>query len=195
MPSGRNVVVIAGRHARAETTRPAGHAGRMQSLELLLDAATDDRVRRAWARLADAGLPSQADHRGASNAPHVTLLAAGGIRIPAAAEGVPLPILLGSPVLLGGGERRTLALGVVPSRALLDLHAALWETLRPEDPAPHSAPGRWTPHVTLARRLPVGELGRAFEALGDLSDSEATAVALRHWDPATRRVTPVPAPS
>ncbi|PPF78709.1 hypothetical protein C5B96_14315 [Subtercola sp. Z020] len=48
----------------------------MMSLELLLDAATDARIRAEWTALVDADLPSQARHTGASNAPHITLLAA-----------------------------------------------------------------------------------------------------------------------
>jgi len=37
-----------------------------QSVELLLDEASDSLVRDQWARLAAAGLPSQARHLGAS---------------------------------------------------------------------------------------------------------------------------------
>lgn len=160
----------------------------MQSLELLLDADADARVRAVWRRLADADLPSQARHRGESNAPHMTLVAARGIPIPAAVAGLPLSILLGPPVLLGHGAVRTLAFAVVASAALLDLHARLWAAADPVDPTPFSAPGAWTPHVTLARRMPLIDLPRALEAIGD-DGIPAVAVEVRHWDAATRVVT------
>jgi hypothetical protein len=160
----------------------------VQSLELLLDPDADARVRAVWQRLVDADLPSQARHRGASNAPHVTLIAAGGIPIPTAVAGLPLPLVLGPPTLLGAGGVRTLAFGVVPSAALLALHARVWEEAAPTEPTPFSAPGDWTPHVTLARRLPLADLPRALDAIGE-DGIPATAVELRHWDAATRVVT------
>ena len=49
---------------------------RMHALELLPDDAGVDVVRRDWQALRDAGLPSQLDHRGATNTPHLTAVAA-----------------------------------------------------------------------------------------------------------------------
>ena len=49
---------------------------RLHALELLPDDAGCDVVRRDWQALRDAGLPSQLDHSGTTNAPHLTLLAA-----------------------------------------------------------------------------------------------------------------------
>ncbi|HYN29439.1 MAG TPA: hypothetical protein VES95_06165 [Dermatophilaceae bacterium] len=51
----------------------------LHALELVLDASSDADVRADWQALRQAGLPSQADHRGASNRPHVTVLAAVGL--------------------------------------------------------------------------------------------------------------------
>lgn len=45
----------------------------VQTVELLPDAVTDSVVRTQWGALLAAGLPSQARHTGATNAPHVTL--------------------------------------------------------------------------------------------------------------------------
>ena len=56
---------------------------RMHALELLPDDAGRDVVRRDWQALRDAGLPSQLDHRGATNSPHVTVA-----DVPAALEAV-----------------------------------------------------------------------------------------------------------
>ena len=53
---------------------------RMHAIELLPDDAGCDVVRRDWQALRDAGLPSQLDHRGATNSPHVTVVAAPALR-------------------------------------------------------------------------------------------------------------------
>lgn len=162
----------------------------MQSLELLLDDQTDARVRAAWTALSDAGLPSQADHRGASNRPHITLL----VRETMDPDGVdasrlPLPITLGPPVILGRDPRWILAWTVVPSAELLALHARAHGALGAGDDAPHSAPGSWTPHVTLARRLSPADLGSALTLLDRAAVREGRATAMRHWDAIARKET------
>ena len=94
----------------------------LQSVELVLDAATDEAVRGLWQALAEAGLPSQADHRGPTNAPHVTLAAVPVVSaaaeealVPLAAR-LPLRLELAAPALLG--ERRpALVLPVRPGAA------------------------------------------------------------------------------
>ena len=48
----------------------------LHALELVPDEAGQELVRRDWQALHDAGLPSQLDHTGATNAPHVTVVAA-----------------------------------------------------------------------------------------------------------------------
>ena len=55
---------------------PAWLALMLHALELLPDDAGQAAVRRDWQALRDAGLPSQLDHSGTSNAPHLTVLAA-----------------------------------------------------------------------------------------------------------------------
>ncbi|TPW71673.1 2'-5' RNA ligase family protein [Schumannella sp. 10F1B-5-1] len=183
----------------------------VQSLELTLDARLDAAVRSEWAALAEAGLPSQAQHTGASNRPHVTLLVRDALpSAGAAVEGVssiaaarlPLALELGAPVLFGAGERRVLARLVVPSAELLALHAELHAGVGPGAvadadgagaDAPHSRPGDWTPHVTLARRIPLARLGEALavlDAIDPAPELRGTADALRHWDGVARVVTP-----
>jgi hypothetical protein len=46
----------------------------------------------------------------------------------------------------------------------------------------HMADGEWTPHVTLARRVPVHELSRAVELVATRRDETGHAVAARRWD-------------
>ena len=170
--------------------------GPVQSVELLLDPATDDAVRAQWALLAAAGLPSQARHTGESNAPHVTLAVRTTIpddlddALAAAVRDLP-PVRLGG-LLVFVHRRCVLARAVVPSAALLALHARVHTVLDGEPAcgpsAPHLAPGTWTPHVTLARTLPAADLSTAVTALGPLPEVVGSGAAVRRWD-ATRRRT------
>ena len=49
-------------------------------------------------------------------------------------------------------------------------------------------PGRWTPHVTLARGVDRGQLSAVVEALGRLDELEGSITSLRRWNPVERRV-------
>lgn len=160
-------------------------AGVVQSVELLLDGATEAQVRREWSVLADAGLPSQARHTGASNAPHVTLLARPEVDDSRQAElsrltdALPLPLRLGGLAVLGG-RRLVLVRLVVVSRALLELQEAVVRLLGGGD---HFGPGVWTPHVTLARRLTPEQTGTALGRLtGGRREIDGQAAACRRWD-------------
>lgn len=169
----------------------------MHSIELLLDTATDAAVRRAWQELADAGLPSQARHTGETNAPHVTLAARPVIEadtddeLASLAATLPEPVWLGSLVVFGRGPRGlVLARLVVPSRGILRLHEQVHEIAPDPDgsESTNTLPAQWTPHVTLASRLTLDEIGRAVDvAAADPHDGEFTT--LRRWDSTTRRVT------
>lgn len=162
------------------------------SLELILDADAEAAVRGEWEILDAAGLPSQARHTGASNRPHVTLLVR--TRSPALPGGslegrLPLAVTLGAPLLFGGGRTRVLARSVVPTAALLELHAQVHALAGSGENAAHTVPGDWTPHVTLARRLPVDRVGEALAAgVGAGEPIEARAIGIRRWDSATRTV-------
>jgi 2'-5' RNA ligase len=166
----------------------------MQALELLLDDETDEAVRREWTTLRRAGLPSQADHTGASNAPHVTMLATNQLaatddELGAAVAGAfPLTLHLGS-VVAFPGRRLVLARLVVADAALLELHAALVAAAR-ATPSPHTTTGRWVPHVTLARGIPMDELGAAL-SLMRAPGYDGTATRLRRWDGVEKQTHPV----
>lgn len=166
----------------------------VQSVELLLDADLDARVRQQWQALVDAGLPSLGRHTGATNAPHVTLVVASGVG-PQAEErlvdalppaDLPLPLLLGGYVVLGG-HKHVLARLVVPTTRLLDLQARAVEAWSDALDRPWTVtPGRWTPHVTLATHLTDTQLGQALTALralpGEVHDGDGEAVRVRRWD-------------
>ena len=183
----------------------------MHSIELLLDGPADARIRAQWAALSDAGLPSQADHASSSNSPHVTLLARRGIdgtADPALTELLdrllPLPVVLGAPLVFGHGRGHVLVRSIVATRALLDLQAEVHAIVGGEDDVTHSSPGLWVPHVTLASRLDAEAVGRALAAVEAFEDEEArespedtrgpvvtpagSLVSGRRWDPSVRAI-------
>ena len=165
----------------------------MHSIELVLDDDADRRVRAEWDALAAARLPSQARHKGASNRPHVTLAVTEAIdsdvddRLRAVVRAaLPLPLALGG-LMIFGSRRLVLARLVIASAALLELQAAIVDVLDGlHDSRGHFAPGRWTPHVTLGRRLAVDQIGAALLALeGDGHRAEeihGQLVGARRWD-------------
>lgn len=160
------------------------------SIELLLDAGTEARVRHEWDALATAGLPSLASHTGPSNRPHITMLVRTELapfHAPDLVSLLPLPLILGGPMLFGAGEQRVLVRSVVPSEALLALHAAVHVRAGAGDDARHTRPGEWMPHVTLARRLRLGDLPSAMPLVGD--ELRGHVVGMRRWDAASATVT------
>ncbi len=170
----------------------------VQSVELLLDAALEDEVRREWTLLADVGLPSQARHRGASNRPHATLAVADALA-PEAEQALldlappdALEVRLGGWLLFG---RRTFVLcrAVVPSAALLALqHEVAQLVASGEHVRENGLPDRWTPHVTLARHLSGAQVDAALAAMAERPrDLAGKASGLRRWDGDERREWPV----
>ena len=179
----------------------------MQSIELLFDEQTEEGLRSSWAALADAGLPSLASHTGESNRPHVTLAVTDASGFERAAAGLlavfagwdlartGLGTAVGSPVLFGGHRGRwVLARQLVPSRPLLTLHAAVHRSLQQHVPdarvIEQTLPDRWTPHVTLARRIGAERLGEALSVL-DLEVLPGRFRAARLWDSVDKAITPL----
>ena len=165
----------------------------MQTVELLLDEVTEEAVRGEWQRLADAGLPSQALHTGSTNAPHITLAVARAIPEPVEAsvselsKALPLPVELGALVIFGS-RRLALARLVVPQPPLLALHERTAAALQDCPGVPHYlVPGRWTPHVTLARGLTPAQVGAALETLGQVDALAGSVTVMRRWDSDQRR--------
>lgn len=155
---------------------------RMHALELLPDEAGCDVVRRDWQLLRDAGLPSQLDHRGATNSPHVTVVAAPGLdgdderqALELVGPLLPVQVRAAGIALLGGRRVSVVRVLDVPAplaRAVLDLR---WQVRDVQ----HAG---WLPHVTLARRMDRADVGRAVEVLGH-EDEALTLTTLRRWDP------------
>lgn len=158
----------------------------LNSVELLLARSGDEAVRLEWAQLLEAELPSQARHRGPSNAPHLTLWAGTGLSESAAsalsALTVQLEITLGPLVVLGRGPW-ALARLVSSTVELLSLRSRVLESTGPDQR------DLWVPHVTLARRLSAEQVGRALSALTSSDPVSVRVSALRHWDPASAAAT------
>jgi hypothetical protein len=77
---------------------------------------------------------------------------------------------------------------VVPSVPLLDLQATVWKAVRDCPGVPDTmAPGRWTPHVTLARRVSPSDLQKAVDLLGGQTSAEGSVAGMRRWDGDARR--------
>ena len=161
---------------------------RLHAIELLPDDAGSDVVRREWQALRDAGLPSQLDHRGTTNTPHVTVVAAPALatkdeqRARELVAGLlPVEARAGGIGLLGGAKVSLVRLLDVPDelvRAVLDLRAGAADVQ-------HVG---WLPHVTLARRVRRADVPAALEVLGH-DDVVLTLSSLRRWDPDARTVT------
>lgn len=86
-----------------------------------------------------------------------------------------LQLQLGGLMIFGPRRgRAVLVRQVVPTIALLELQAKVAEICRAEARG-QFAPGRWTPHVTLARRMPPDQLPEAIAVLDRTVDRPVTA--------------------
>jgi 2'-5' RNA ligase len=167
-----------------------------QSVELLLDPVAEAAVLAEWDRLAAAGLPSQRRSRpDEHHRPHITLYAASQISpdvdamLPSLFAELALELRVGA--LMVFGPRRgscILVRQVVPSAELLAVQRDV-ARLCDADPEGQFGAGRWTPHVTLARRIRAAELGAAVEVLSSsperawsLEERASTVRRCRRWD-------------
>lgn len=162
----------------------------MISIEMLLDAQAEERVRADWRRLAAAELSSQGANPAPSNRPHVTMLVRRQLRECAFQEAVsqlPIGIELGDPIVFRHGDRGVLARPIRMTRELRSLHESVHRAAGDGADAPHTAPGEWMPHVTLARRLQLSALDEALSLMAPAFPG--TGTALRRWDSELRETT------
>lgn len=167
----------------------------VHSVELVFDESTETAIRVIWAGLADAGLPSQQP----TTRPHATMTVAERIDdavdtvLAPLADRLPLPCTIAAPVLFGR-DRVVLARLLVPSIELLDLHAEVHRRCLPQlspAPMPHTAPGHWTGHVTLARRLRPAQLAHALRIAARPAEITGSVIGLRRWDGDRRTEHPI----
>ena len=155
---------------------------RLHAFELLPDEEGRDAVLRDWQALRDAGLPSQLDHKGMTNTPHVTVLTAellgpehDAVAVTRLGPALPVESRASGIALLGGARVSLVRLLDVPD-------ALIGSVLALRGEVPHAKHPGWLPHVTLARRVPRHALPVALEALGH-EELTLRLVELRRWDP------------
>jgi 2'-5' RNA ligase len=167
----------------------------VHSIELVFDRDTEAAIRRIWADLAAAGIPSQAP----ASRPHVTLAVAEQImpgadaQLRSVAQRLPVGCVVGASLLFGRSSA-VLARLIVPTAELLALHAEVHRICGPyllPGPMPNSLPGQWTAHVTLARRVGGAQLGRALRIAGRPAELRGSFAALRRWDGSNRAEHPI----
>lgn len=160
-----------------------------QSVELTLDSVAEAALVAQWDRLAAAGLarPKRPEPDG-HHLPHLTLYAADAI--PEAAEPVlpeivadiNLTVRIGALMIFGPRNGECILVRQVPASVeLLELQQRV-AVACDADPAGQFGPGRWSPHVTLARRLPPDRVGEAVQVLGSRGELQATVERCRRWD-------------
>jgi 2'-5' RNA ligase len=158
----------------------------VHSIELVFDRDTEAAIRRIWEGLAGAGIPSQAP----ASRPHVTLAVADRIApdvdalLQPVARRLPMECAVGA-ALLFGRANVVLARLVVPTAELLAVHAEAYRLCHPHlepGPMPNCLPAQWTPHVTMARRVGGGQLGRALRIANRPAQIDGSFTALRRWD-------------
>ena len=163
----------------------------VHSVELVFDPDTEAAVRHIWDELRDAGIPSQAP----ASRPHATLTVAE--RIDADVDGLisslggrfPFPCRIGAPLFFGRAKA-VLARLVVPTTALLEVHAQVYRLCLPHlhpDSTPNARRVEWTAHVTMARRVVPAQMGRAVRIAGKPPEIKGAVVGLRRWDGNAKR--------
>ena len=167
----------------------------MFSVEMLPDDDIDAAVRGDWQRLIDAGLPSAGRHPSETNRPHVTVAVRDDLpddavsRLTALGTELPAACRLGGAVVFPARDRFVLARPIVMTAALMRFHAEVVGLIGapPEDYAV-TAQDRWTPHVTLARRMTAEQVGQALAVVGAAS-LDGRFLGLRLWDAEQKLVT------
>ncbi len=167
----------------------------VHSVELLFDPETEGTLRRIWDDLAAADLPSRVP----AGRPHVTVAVAERIApdvdalLRPVAQQLPLDCDVGAPLLFGQSNA-VLARLIVPTADLLALHADVHRICGPHllpGPLPHSLPGQWTAHVTLARRIEGALVGPVLQIAGQPSQIRGRLAGLRRWDGTDRVEYPI----
>lgn len=140
------------------------------AVSLFPDDAAAQRIRALWRRLYDAELALPLWRAG--DRPHLTIAIYEDMDVDRLERGLEVfvhglpPLSLHVPSLgVFPGETATLYLAVTLSEELWALHAVFHHhfDLLCQEPYRLYQPGVWLPHMTLARGLPVEQVGRAIE--------------------------------
>ncbi|MGO3328446.1 MAG: 2'-5' RNA ligase family protein [Gordonia sp. (in: high G+C Gram-positive bacteria)] len=172
------------------------------SIELLLDEEAESRIRDLWCALDALGHRPPGSVRAHAPRPHCTLLAGSSIvgadtgspapGMAAVAQRLPVPVTLGAPIVFASRSTYTIAASVVPSAELLSVHATAYRLCGSAVSGldAHCVPGAWSPHVTLARRVPADSITGAVALVAEPITAQAAAV--RRWNGDSKTETVVP---
>ena len=107
--------------------------------------------------------------------------------LPGLMSGLDLTVQVGA-VTLFGPRRGTYVLvrSAIATSALLDLQRGVAEVCG-ADPQGQFGPGRWTPHLTLARRVTPDQLAASLAVLGAADGVSTGITGCRRWDSEARR--------
>jgi hypothetical protein len=167
----------------------------VHSVELVFDRDTEAAIRHIWDGLREAGIPSQAP----ASRPHASLTVAQRIDpevdslLASLNDRFPLPCRIGAPLVFGRSEVILTRL-VVPTTDLLAVHGEVYRLCLPHvapEPMSNSMPGKWTAHVTLARRVHGNQLGRAVRIAGKPPEIAGSIIGLRRWVGESKREFPI----
>ena len=160
-----------------------------QSVELALDSEAEAALVSQRDRLAAAGLarpkrPEPYDH----HLPHITLYAADTVpeatepALPDLVTGLNLSVHIGAVMIFGPRKGECILVRqVAASVELLELQQRVASACG-ADLIGQFGPGRWSPHVTLARRVSSEHVGKAVQVLGSHGELDATVRRCRRWD-------------
>jgi 2'-5' RNA ligase len=160
-----------------------------QSVELTLDTSAEAALVTQWDRLTAAGLakPKRPEAHG-QHLPHITLYAADTILeeaesvLPEIVAGLDLKVHIGALMIFGPRKGECILVRhVAASVELLELQQEVARACQ-ADPAGQFGRGRWSPHVTLARRVSSDHVGKAVGVLGSRGELDATIQRCRRWD-------------
>jgi len=160
-----------------------------QSVELILDPSAEAALVAQWDRLAAAGVakPQRSDSDG-NHRPHLTVYAADAIpeaaesALPSIVSGIDLTVRVGAVMIFGPRNGSCILVRqVLPSVELLELQHRIAVACE-ADPEGQFGSGRWSPHITLARRIPSDDVGKAVMVLGSRGELDARIQRCRRWD-------------
>jgi 2'-5' RNA ligase len=141
-----------------------------QSVELTLDSVAEAALVAQCDRLAAAGLARPKRPEPAEPV------------LPEIVAGINLTVRIGALMIFGPRNGECILVRQVPASVeLLQLQQRV-AVVCEADPAGQFGPGRWSPHVTLARRVPPAQVGKAVRVLGSRGELEATVERCRRWD-------------
>ena len=138
------------------------------AVQLFFDPVSDTAIRSLWGALASAGVPFPLRESG--NRPHFSLAIYEEVDVPVCTNRLNSFAQTLSPFALSianlgifSAEKTVVFLAPIVSPGLLELHRQVHQLLQDAAalPADHYLPGHWTPHCTLATRVPPHFLSQA----------------------------------